>query len=81
MDSWERLLLYRKKLILPRIYQVLGWVMWITYFFAILFLGNSGVRAWIYDFSCGGEGYSGDISGGMDCLFALGYHTDNLSAG
>lgn len=40
MDSWERLLLYRKKLILPRIYQVLGWVMWITYFFAILFLAT-----------------------------------------
>lgn len=40
MDSWERLLLYRKKLILPRIYQVLGWVMWVTYFFAILFLAT-----------------------------------------
>lgn len=32
MDSLERLLLYRKKLILPRIYQVINWFMWITYF-------------------------------------------------
>mgnify|MGYP006870771781 CR=1 FL=1 len=37
MDSLERLLLYRKKLILPRIYQVINWFMWITYFCAILF--------------------------------------------
>ena len=27
MDSLERLLLYRKKLILPRIYQVINWFM------------------------------------------------------
>ena len=40
MDSLERLLLYRKKLILPRIYQVINWFMWITYFCAILFLAT-----------------------------------------
>lgn len=40
MNSLERLLLYRKKLILPRIYQVINWFMWITYFCAILFLAT-----------------------------------------
>lgn len=40
MDSWERLLLYRKKLILPRIYQGMNWLMWITYFCAVLFLAT-----------------------------------------
>ena len=40
MDSLERLLLYRKKLILPRIYQVINWFMWITYFCAILVLAT-----------------------------------------
>ena len=79
MDSWERLLLYRKKLILPRIYQVLGWGMWVTYFFAILFLAT---LVYEHGFMISPvEANSGDISGGMDCLFTFGYHKDNLSAG
>lgn len=40
MDYWERLLLYRKKLILPRIYQVVNGFMGLTYLCAILFLGT-----------------------------------------
>lgn len=81
MDSWERLLLYRKKLILPRIYQVLGWVMWVTYFFAILFLATLVYEHGFMISPVEAKVIRGDISGGMDCLFALGYHTDNISAG
>ena len=39
MHNWERLILYRKKLVLPRIYQLVDWFSWISCVFAILFLG------------------------------------------
>ena len=41
MDNWERLLLYRKKLVLPRVYQLVDWFSWLACFFAILFIAFS----------------------------------------
>lgn len=40
MDNWERLLLYRKKLVLPRVYQLVDWFSWLACFFAILFIAS-----------------------------------------
>ncbi len=40
MDNWERLLLYRKKLVLPRVYQLVDWFSWFACFFAILFIAS-----------------------------------------
>ncbi|MCF2582944.1 TrkH family potassium uptake protein [Bacteroides caecigallinarum] len=38
MDNWERLILYKKKLVLPRIYQLVDWFAWIACFAAVLFI-------------------------------------------
>lgn len=38
MDYWERLFLYRKKLLLPRINQMVNWTLGITYLCALAFL-------------------------------------------
>lgn len=38
MDKWERLILYRKKLILPRVFQIVDLVSWISYISAICFI-------------------------------------------
>ena len=40
MDNWERLLLYRKKLVLPRVYQLVDWFSCLACFFAILFIAS-----------------------------------------
>ena len=40
MDNWERLILYRKKLVLPRIYQVVDWFSWLACFAAVLFIAS-----------------------------------------
>lgn len=40
MDNWERLLLYRKKFVLPRVYQLVDWFSWLACFFAILFIAS-----------------------------------------
>ena len=40
MDNWECLLLYRKKLVLPRVYQLVDWFSWLACFFAILFIAS-----------------------------------------
>lgn len=40
MDNWERLLLYRKKLVLPRVYQWVGWFSGLACLFAILFIAS-----------------------------------------
>lgn len=38
MDNWERLILYRKKLVLPRIYQLVDWFSWVACLAAVLFI-------------------------------------------
>ena len=38
MDYWERLFLYRKKLLLPRINQFVNWTLGVTYLCALAFL-------------------------------------------
>lgn len=61
MDYWERLFLYRKKLLLPRINQLVNWMLGITYVCAVAFLAalvyeygfriSEGERAiihWVY---------------------------------
>ena len=40
MDNWGCLLLYRKKLVLPRVYQLVDWFSWLACFFAILFIAS-----------------------------------------
>ena len=40
MDNWERLILYRKKLVLPRIYQLVGWFSWFACFAAVTFIAS-----------------------------------------
>lgn len=40
MDNWERLILYRKKLVLPRVYQLVDWFSWLACFAAILFIAS-----------------------------------------
>lgn len=39
MDNWERLIFYRKKLVLPHIYQLVDWFSWLSCISAVLFLG------------------------------------------
>lgn len=39
MDNWERFILYRKKLVLPHIYQMVDWFSWFACLSAVLFLG------------------------------------------
>lgn len=38
MDKWDKLMLYRKGLFLPKLYQVLRWFNGVAYFFALLFI-------------------------------------------
>ena len=38
MDYWERLFLYNKKLLMPRVNQLLNWVMGINFLCGIVFL-------------------------------------------
>lgn len=38
MDNRERLTLFRKKLVLPRMNQIISWIMWLSYFCALIFL-------------------------------------------
>lgn len=40
MDNWERLFLYRKKLVLPRIYQLVDWFLWLACFAAVTFIAS-----------------------------------------
>ena len=40
MDNWERLILYRKKLVLPRIYQLVDWFSWLACFAAVTFIAS-----------------------------------------
>ena len=40
MDNWGCLLLYRKKLVLPRVYQLVDWFSQLACFFAILFIAS-----------------------------------------
>lgn len=52
MDYWERLFLYRKKLLLPRINQLVNWTLGITYVCALAFLA---AIVYEYGFSISGE--------------------------
>lgn len=52
MDYWDRLFLYRKKLLLPRINQLVNWAFGITYFCALAFLA---AIVYEYGFSVSGD--------------------------
>lgn len=50
MDNWERLILYRKKLVLPRIYQLVDWFSWIACFFCRIIHCCYSVSLWVYSY-------------------------------
>ena len=80
MDYWERLFLYNKKLLVPRINRLLNWVMGVNFLCGVIFLLTI-VYEWIPDF--GGRTDGGAC--GVSCSlgdFSADYHfADSLSSG